>query len=200
MKALEKIRSYIKRPVIRPLVDVAIFAIITITFHYLWWHVLGFFRATDFFNTVAGWLAQQVYFGSLWFNVNILGMNITPEHLTNTLWFPDINGYITVNESCSGFKQMYQILFLFILFRGPWKHKLWYIPASMGIMFLVNILRIILLSLVLIHWPAHWDFFHMWVMRPFYYVVIFIEWVVWVEYFADSRYKSLNLSKEAKRT
>ena len=189
MKALEKIKAYIKRPAIRPLVDVAIFAIITITFHYLWWHVLGFFRATDFFNSVAGWLAQQVYFGSLWFNVNILGMNITPEHLTNTLWFPDVNGYITVNESCSGFKQMYQILFLFILFRGPWKHKLWYIPASMGIMFLVNILRIILLSLVLLHWPAHWDFFHMWVMRPFYYVVIFIEWVVWVEYFADSRGK-----------
>lgn len=171
------------------LVDVAIFSLIIIIFHYLWWNILGFFRATDFFNDVAGWLAQQVYFGSLWFNVNILGMNITPEHLTNTLLFPDINGYITVNESCSGFKQMYQILFLFILFRGPWKHKLWYIPASMGIMFLVNILRIILLSLVLIHWPAHWDFFHMWVMRPFYYVVIFIEWVVWVEYFADSRGK-----------
>jgi exosortase/archaeosortase family protein len=169
------------------LVDVAIFSLIIIIFHYLWWNILGFFRATDFFNAVAGWLAQQVYFGSLWFNVNILGMNITPEHLTNTLWFPDVNGYITVNESCSGFKQMYQILFLFILFRGPWKHKLWYIPASMGIMFLVNILRIILLSLVLLHWPAHWDFFHLWVMRPFYYVVIFIEWVVWVEYFANKR-------------
>lgn len=199
MTNFNEIRAFLQKKQIRPLVDVAIFAIITITFHYLWWHVLGFFRATDFFNSVAGWLAQQVYFGSLWFNVNILGMNITPEHLTNTLWFPDVNGFITVNESCSGFKQMYQILFLFILFRGPWKHKLWYIPASMGIMFLVNILRIILLSLVLIHWPAHWDFFHMWVMRPFYYVVIFIEWVVWVEYFADSRGKSLNRPMGAQR-
>lgn len=171
------------------LVDVAIFSIIIIVFHYLWWNILGFFRATDFFNDVAGWLATQVYHASYWINVHLPGMTIHPEDATNTLLFPELNGYITVNESCSGFKQMYQILFLFLLFRGPWKHKLWYIPASWGIMFLVNILRIVLLSVVLVNWPAHWDFFHMWVMRPFYYVVIFIQWVVWVEYFAGKSKK-----------
>ena len=169
------------------LFDVALFAIIIIVFHYLWWHMLGFFRATEFFIVIAEWLSTQVYHASYWFNVHILGMSITPEDATNTLLFPQVNGYITVNESCSGFKQMYQILFLFLIFRGPWKHKLWYIPASFGVMFLTNILRIILLSVVLIHWPAHWDFFHMWVMRPFYYVVIFFLWVIWVEYFANRK-------------
>lgn len=167
------------------LYDVAFFAIITIFFHYLWWNMLGFFRATEFFMVTAEWLATQVYHSAYWFNVHLLGMSITPEDATNTLLFPQVNGYITVNESCSGFKQMYQIFFLFLLFRGPWKHKLWYIPASFFVMFLVNILRIILLSVVLIHWTAHWDFFHEWIMRPFYYVVIFVQWVIWVEYFAN---------------
>lgn len=185
MKALQRINQFLSQPRIRPLADVALFAIIIVTFHYLWWNMLGFFRATEFFMVTAEWLATQVYHSAYWFNVHLLGMTITPEDATNSLLFPQVNGYITVNESCSGFKQMYQILFLFLLFRGPWKHKLWYIPASFGVMFLVNILRIIMLSVVLLHWPAHWDFFHMWVMRPFYYVVIFLEWVVWVEYFAD---------------
>ena len=170
-------------------VDISLFVIITILFHYLWWHVLGFFRATDFYNSVASWLAQQVYHISLWINISVSGMTIEPENHTNTMIFTKNNGYITVNESCSGFKQFYQIFFLFLLFPGPWKHKLWYIPASMGLMFLVNIFRIIILSVVLIHWPLHWDFIHLWIMRPFYYVVIFIEWVVWVEVF---RKKQLN--------
>jgi exosortase/archaeosortase family protein len=167
-------------------VDVALFAIITVVFHYFWWNFLGFFRATGFYETVSSWLATQVYLVALWVNVNILSLNIVPDNLTNTLNFPGI-GYITVNESCSGFKQFYQIFFLFLLFPGPWKHKAWFIPASIGVMFLVNILRIILLSVFLIHWPAQWDFFHLWVMRPFYYVVIFAEWVIWVEYFTKKR-------------
>jgi len=183
MRLFEQYKDFVNQPRIRPLADVAIFAIITIFFHYMWWNMLGFFRATDFYNGVSGWLASRVYDGSLWVNVHILGMQIHPDNLTNTLNFPSVNGFITVNESCSGFKQMYQIFFLFLLFRGPWKHKVWYIPAAFVIMFLVNILRIVLLSVVLLHWSQHWDFFHMWIMRPFYYVVIFAEWVVWVEYF-----------------
>lgn len=167
------------------IIDVVLFVIITILFHYLWWHVLGFFRATDFYNAVASWLAQDVYRISLWLNVNLFGFVIEADDLTNTMIFTKNNGYITVNESCSGFKQFYQIFFLFLLFPGPWSHKLWFIPASMILMFFVNIFRIVALSFVLIYWPTQWDFIHLWIMRPFYYVVIFFEWVVWVEYFKN---------------
>ena len=131
-------------------IDVALFIIITVIFHYLWWHVLGFFRATGFYLSVSSWLASQVYQASLWLNVNIFGMSIKPDDLTNTMIFFKNNGYVTVNESCSGFKQFYQIFFLFLLFPGPWKHKLWYIPTSIFIMFIVNILRIVILSFVVI--------------------------------------------------
>lgn len=185
MKSIHQIRQYLSQPRIRPLADLFLFAFITIVFHYLWWNMLGFFRATGFYIEVSTWIATQVYQPAYWFNTHILGMSITSVDATNTMLFPEVSGYITVEESCSGFKQMYQIFFLFLLFRGPWKHKLWYIPASFVIVFLVNIMRVILLSVVLIHWPAHWDFIHMWVMRPFYYVVIFVLWVVWVEYFTS---------------
>ena len=30
-----------------------------------------------------------------------------------------------------------------------------------------------------------WNFAHMWVLRPFFYVVIFTEWLVWVQYFRN---------------
>lgn len=165
------------------IVDVCLFIFITILFHLLWRNYLGFLFETGFYNTIALWLANQVYQISLWINTNLLGMVIDPDHATNTMFFRQNNGYILVNRSCSGFKQFYQIFFLFLLFPGPWKHKLWYIPSSMFVIFLVNIFRIVMLSLVILHWPSQWDFVHTWVLRPFFYVIIFLEWVIWVEVF-----------------
>lgn len=168
-------------------VDVTLFIVITILFHYLWRNYLGFFFETGFYNSIAQWLAGQVYNISLWINTNLLGISIDPDNVRNTMVFTDNNGYITVNRSCSGFKQFYQIFFLFVLFPGPWRHKLWYIPSSMFIIFLVNIFRIVALSIVVIHWPAQWDFAHTWILRPFFYVIIFMEWVIWVEVFKNGQ-------------
>ena len=167
--------------------DVSLFILITILFHFFWKTYLGFFFETGFYKAVALWLANQVYHISFWINTTLLGMTIEPEHATNTMWFSQNNGYITVNRSCSGFKQFYQIFFLFALFPGPWKHKLWFIPSSMLLIFLVNIFRIVMLSIVIIHLPSQWDFVHTWVLRPFFYVIIFLEWVIWVEYFKNKK-------------
>jgi hypothetical protein len=31
------------------------------------------------------------------------------------------------------------------------------------------------------NWPQHWDFSHDYLFRPFFYLVIFLLWVWWVE-------------------
>ena len=166
-------------------VDIALFAIITYTFHVLWWDFAQFIKSFTFVNATADWLAGQVYIVSLWINRNLLGMHITTED-PNTMWFSN-GGYVAVEESCSGLKQFYQILVLFILFPGPWKHKLWFIPMSIVIMHIVNILRIVILSVMVLWKPEYWDFVHEWVLRPGFYVVIFLLWVWWVEGFRVKR-------------
>jgi exosortase/archaeosortase family protein len=82
-----------------------------------------------------------------------------------------------------GLKQFYQAFFLFLLYPGPWKHKLWYIPLAILVMHLVNVFRVVALSLVMVHAYPHWDLMHDWVLRPFFYVVLFALWVVWNERF-----------------
>lgn len=177
-----KLISLWNHPHLRYVFYFALFAIITISFHYLWWHVLGFFRATDLYLTISGAMAENVFKVSAWININVLGLNMNTDDATNTLLFPGI-GFIIVVEACSGFKQFYQIFFLFLLFPGPWRHKLWYIPVCIAIMYVVNMMRIVILSLVLIHASPHWDFAHMWILRPFFYVVIFVQWLIWLEYY-----------------
>jgi len=180
MELVRKIRKFYWGP-FGFVVDVALFALITYGFHLVFRYFAKEIMLLPFVGEANLWLTDVVYEISLWINVNILGFHITVEP-GNTMWFSN-GGYITVNSSCSGLKQFYQVFVLFVLFPGPWKHKLWFIPLGFVIMFLTNIFRIISLSVILLWKPEHWDFSHDWILRPFFYVVLFALWVWWVEGF-----------------
>ena len=171
--------TFIKKHKLQPIVDVAIFALITLFFHYLWWHGLKAFLL-DFMalQDTEAFLAHQVFLPSAWIVDHILRIPITTSD--NTLFFEN-NGYVAVLGSCSGLKQFYQWSVLMVLFPGPWLKKLWYIPLGIIIIHIVNIFRIVMLSVIVIYWPENWDFIHEWILRPFFYVLIFAMWVLWVE-------------------
>ncbi len=170
------------------IIDVALFAIITFTFHELWWTFSAFIKSFGFVLNTAEWLSDQVFAAAYWFNIHILGLQITDEG-ANLMRFSN-GGYVQVVESCSGLKQFYQIFVLFLLFPGPWKHKLWFIPMSIIIMHIVNISRIIILSIMVVWKPEYWNFTHDWILRPGFYIVIFMLWVWWVEKFRQKNKKT----------
>lgn len=180
----QKFKTLINNPKYKSLWNVFLFMLITYVFHKLWWTFSSEIKSLAFISNSADYLAHQVFLWSKWFNANILSLEFTTKD-PNTFLFPQVNGYIAVEESCSGLKQMYQLFFLFLLFPGPWKHKLWYIPITFFVMFLTNVFRIIVLSIILINWPDQWHFCHDWILRPFFYVVIFGLWVLWVEFFVN---------------
>lgn len=183
---LNKAKLFLNHNRLWPIVDVLIFVVITLGFHQLWWAFHKQIAGIESFTAIANWLAAIIYSASAWIDAHILGMDITLYEV-NGIRFNSNNTAIYVNESCSGFKQMWQVLVLFLFFPGPWKTKLWYIPMGMLSMFLFNIIRIVALSGAMIQWPEHWDFIHMWVLRPVYYLIIFILWVIWVEKFGGMK-------------
>ncbi len=176
---IQNFLAFIKKYKLQPLVDVAIFALITVFFHYIWWHGLkSFLLNFAGFTQMEAFLAHQVFLPSAWIVEHILNYPI--QAFDNTI-FTENNGYVAVEGSCSGLKQFYQWTVLMILFPGPWKKKLWYIPMGLLVIHIVNIFRIVMLTVVVVHWPQQWDFIHEWILRPFFYVVIFAMWVIWVE-------------------
>lgn len=187
-----RLDHFIRRYHLNAFREVLIFSVITLGFHFL-------FRAfaTEIMRTwpvpvISEFTVDLLFRNSLWFNVHVLGMNITT--VDTTLFFPEC-GYIHINQSCSAVKQFMQWLVLMILYPGPWKHKLWYVPAGIFILHLTNIFRIVGLSVVLLNWPAYWDWSHDWVFRPFFYVVIFAMWVFWVERFSGKKLSKKNAGK-----
>lgn len=163
------------------ILDVALFMVITYVFHKLWWHYSTEIKSVALISNTADWLAVRVFEASFWIISHTFDAGIV-EEAANTLRFSN-RGWITVNESCSGLKQFYQILVLFLLFPGPLKHKLWFIPLSIIIMHITNVMRIVVLGMITLWLPDYWQFSHDWILRPFFYVVLFLLWVWWVERF-----------------
>lgn len=100
-----------------------------------------------------------------------------------TYYFTNTDSTLRIVNACSGFKQLLITFLLLLLFPGPWKQKLWFIPTAIVLMFITNIVRITLLAIFLLKVPQHWDFFHMNITRPGYYVILFFIWVWWNEKF-----------------
>lgn len=187
-KLTDQVNNVIEKYNLMAFRDVAIFMIILLVFHFLWKILIGDLLEVPFIYRSAEYLSQRVFSTSQWV-LDILGVNYTPfETLdiagmvrNNVIYLPDVNGYVSVNLSCSGLKQFYQYFFLMLLYPGPWKHKLWFIPMGLVIIHFVNIGRIITMTYITIHSASNWDFWHDYVVRPFFYVVMFGLWVWWNE-------------------
>ncbi len=157
--------------------DVGLFIGITLSFHYLYRYFVPVFTQWEIYKNLSLWLMDRVFTESSWFVQTFL-YDITTE--SRTMYFPN-NGYVAITSGCSGLKQFLQLIVLFVFFPGPWKKKLWYIPLGVFIVHLTNLFRIICLSVIVMELPQYWDFSHDWILRPFFYVVIFGLWWFWNE-------------------
>lgn len=173
-------KNFVKKRKLEPMVDVALFILITLVVHFSYraWAAESYIPIKDFINSLHDHLSERVFTESSWFIQTIFGMDITT--VDRTMYWPN-NGYISINYGCSGLKQMIQFVLLMMIFPGPWKHKLWFIPLGVLIVHLTNLFRIIGLAVVLVNIPDYWQFSHDYLFRPFFYVIIFSLWVWWVE-------------------
>ena len=191
-KLIGEINKIIKKYKLHVLKDVVIFMIITITIHYsyrYWANTAGYWPVENAMRLAHDEMAQIVFDQSCWFIDNVLKIPVTIRD--RTLYFSN-NGFITINQSCSGLKPMLQFLLLMLFFPGPWKHKAWFLPMGIVIVHLTNLFRISGLAVVTITIPEYWDFAHDYIFRPFFYVVIFFLWVWWVE-----RFKAKSVERRA---
>ena len=161
--------------------DVGFFIIITLSFHFFFRAIAPWLYEFELWQNATLFFQNLLFDNSVWIIRHVLNMDIVTDGLT--MHFVANNGYITISEGCSGLKIFLQFIVLMVLFPGPWKHKLWFIPAGLVIIHLTNIFRIVGLALVTISLPNYWHFSHDYFFRPLFYVVIFAMWVIWVEYY-----------------
>ena len=157
------------------------FIVATLIIHYAfryWANKLGYYPISGNVKFLNQWLTEVVFNQTKAIIAFIGSPAFTFED--HTLYFE--NSYITINSSCSGLKQFLQSALLFLVFPlKSFKHKLWFIPVSVVLMHLSNLLRILLLIALIQYYPEKFDFFHDYLLRPIFYVVIFALWLYWTK-------------------
>lgn len=89
-------------------------------------------------------------------------------------------GGVEIGPACVGLGLMYGISALILIFPGPSKQKMWFIPLAVtGVLFL-NMLRVTSLVLISKSNPAWVDFNHKYVFNILVYLFIFLMWLWWV--------------------
>lgn len=159
---------------------------------------------THYTFDISLWTAKAVY----WLLHDVFGY--TDLHMQGiTLYF---NGSIPIDIiwGCTGLKQLFMFTFILGLYFGPIKKKLWYIPLSLLILVVINILRLAIIFIIikdpfpewfisvnewynnrvwdntrdtyLLFYKDWFNVFHRDIFTWIYYDgVIFILWLIWEE-------------------
>jgi exosortase/archaeosortase family protein len=113
---------------------------------------------------------------------HVFNLNVIVERVTNRIYLSH-DSYVYIYNGCSGLKEMAMFLFIMALFPGPWKSKLWFIPLSLVIIFIVVILRVVALILLFKYHPEQYSLFHDFLLNYLFFGIFFILWLFWVKFY-----------------
>lgn len=119
-------------------------------------------------------------------------LNAEDNSEKSTVLFNQDKRIIGVADSCNG-------LILFVVFSafiicipGKIKPKLWFIPIGVIAIYLINVVRIVCLTLIQIHYPAWLNFNHHYVFTLLVYGFIFFLWTIYINKI-DTTLKSISI-------
>ena len=187
------LKAYIKNPKNRSTVDVGLFIILILSFHFLYlgWQALDYWPIKSAIDKLSLWSVNLLFGQSCWVLQHVFGIDITTVSEIRQIIAQSKEGRlvgIVIAPECASLKQWLHWLFLMLIFPGPWKHKAWYIPAGLVIIEWTNIVRICGILLMEIQWGAKvFHIAHDYVFKVFFYFIIFLMWVLWVEKFKNKK-------------
>ena len=186
--SIQDIKAYCKDPKNRSTVNVGLFILLIISFHFLYlgWQALGYWPVGKLVYSLMLWSVDMVYSQSCWVLDRVFHIDITTISQQRLIAAVNKDGgwaRVIIAPECASLKQWMHWIFLMVLFPGPWKHKLWYIPAGLVIIEWTNVVRICGVLMMQIPWPNSFHLAHDYIFKIFFYLVIFLMWMLWVEKF-----------------
>ena len=176
-------------------IDVGMFILLIFSFHFLYlaWQATGYFPIAATVERLFDSASTLLFNQSCWVLEHVFGVDIvTHNHTIGVINNKDVYSFINVAPECTSLKQWLHWVFLMLLFPGPWKHKLWYIPIGIVVIEWINVVRVVGITLCMIPFPEHFNFFHDYFFKTLFYFFIFLMWLIWVEKFVHKKEKNKN--------
>ena len=87
-------------------------------------------------------------------------------------------------EGCNGVSVIILFLSFIIAFAGKFKTTLFYIISGSVLIYAINLLRIVLLTIGIYHYPEYEDVLHTVIFPGIIYGLVFLLWIFWVNRFS----------------
>ncbi|WP_142785323.1 exosortase family protein XrtF [Changchengzhania lutea] len=93
-------------------------------------------------------------------------------------------------EGCNGVSIIILFLSFIVAFSGAFKTTLFYILSGSVLIYAVNLLRIVILTIGLYHYPEHANLLHNVIFPGIIYGMVFLLWIFWVNRFSKLNKKN----------
>jgi len=132
---------------------------------------------------VSSSILQWLHYDVFWIG-RLIGLNGSP-------------GIVLVN-GCSGISAIGLFIGFVIAYPGRWIPRLSFIIIGMGVIYIVNIIRIMVLAITQKFYPSMFGVTHDYSTTAIFYLVIFALWMIWVN--IGDRERAPSMADETKST
>ena len=159
---------------------------------YLGWHLLWYSwiepdrRLNHYLTYNTAWISQA---GLNAFSADTY--SLSPFSEEETQLFKNNIPVVLIEHGCNGLILMVLFAAFVIAFPGPWKTKLWFVPAGILAIYLLNSLRVIALAMNHLFARDSFEFNHKYTFTILIYGAIFFFWMIWV-----NRYSGIKFSEK----
>lgn len=89
---------------------------------------------------------------------------------------------IEIVDGCNGVAAIGLFLGFIFAYPGDWRNKLSFSLFGVSLIYMVNLLRIITLTITQAYYPSLFDFMHDYSTTTIFYLFIFLLWMIWVNF------------------
>lgn len=155
-----------------------IFLVKVVVMYVIWEVFSGLYLKPDgAINDGLTWNIAQV---SAWL-MSLFGMEATAHAFPGAINMIYVNAQpiVRIEAGCNGLVLMALFAGFIIAYPGPVNRKLWYIPAGLLAVYVINIIRVIVLTINNMYSKSTFDFNHKYTYAITTYACIFALWMLW---------------------
>ncbi|TNE73507.1 exosortase/archaeosortase family protein [bacterium] len=89
---------------------------------------------------------------------------------------------IEIVNGCNGLSAIGLFIGFVVAYPGDNVKRILFLITGIGVIYLVNVIRVVILAVTQVYWADFFDFTHDYSTTAIFYIVIFIMWVIWANY------------------
>ena len=156
--------------------DIGMFILKAVGIYLCWYLIYELWLLPD--GSLDAWLTTNI----VSISAGVLELFNYDVYATGRLFGIGDSAGIYLADGCSGIAAIGLFIGFVIAYPGEWIPRIAFIFIGIGVIYLVNIIRNVMLAITQVYWPGIFDITHNYSTTAIFYLVIFGLWMIWANW------------------